>query len=74
MVDISCDGEHTQKILYKYAGSRPSGVGVDKAHPQPLEYEVKARDSIHGVLTQNIRINGTGECYDLFVRLRWVCE
>ena len=71
LVDISCDGKHTEKILYRYAGSRPFGVRVDTAYPQPLEYV--ARDSIHGELTQNIRINGAGKCFDLFVRLRWVC-
>ena len=68
LVDISCDGEHTEKILYTYVGRQPYGKGM--AQPQTLEYEVDARETISGSLTQNIRINGNGKCYDLFVRLR----
>ena len=36
--------------------------------PQSLEYE--ARDTIDGVLAQNIRINGTGPCFHLVIRMR----
>ena len=68
LVDISCDGEHTEKILYRYVGRNPYGEGM--AHHQTLEYEVDARETIYGSLTQNIRINGNGKCFDLFVRLR----
>ena len=68
LVDISCDGEHTEKILYTYVGRQPYGQGM--AQPQTLEYELDARETISGSLTQNIRINGNGKCFDLFVRLR----
>ena len=65
LVHISCNGDHTDKILYHYSTrNKEKGMGI----PQSLEYE--ARDTIDGVLAQNIRINGTGPCFHLVIRMR----
>ena len=74
-VQISCDGSYTKKIVYTYSGKRPSTHVINS---QPLHYEVEAQHTIHGVLTQNIRIDGTGGggCFELFIRFRsvyWSC-
>jgi hypothetical protein len=65
LVDISCTGGHTEKIVYRYSGKNPANV---KANSQPLQYD--AQDTIYGALTQNIKIDGNGDCYDLVIRLR----
>ena len=67
-VDISCDGDHMDKILYNYSSRNPY---TENPRHQSLEYE--ARDTIDGALTQNIRINGTGSCYDLVISMRCAC-
>ena len=66
-VDITCHGDHVDKILYNYSSRNPY---TENPIHQSLEYE--ARDTIDGVLTQNIRINGTGTCFNLVIRMRCV--
>ena len=65
-VDISCSGDDTDKIIYKYDHDKPDG-GVSRL--QPLEYS--EQESIYGNLSHNIRITGNGDCYDLVIRLRY---
>ena len=66
-VDITCDGDNTDKIIYNYDQDKP-GIG-GKSRLQTLEYS--AEESIYGNLSQNIRISGNGDCYDLVIRLRY---
>ena len=65
-VDITCSGNVTDKIIYKYDHDKPDG-GVSRL--QPLEYS--EQESIYGNLSHNIRITGNGDCYDLVIRLRY---
>ena len=58
LVDISCVNGHTENFVYRH---KPDGL-------RPLLYE--AEGSIYGKLAQNIKINGTGDCYDFFIRFR----
>ena len=66
-VDITCTGKVTEKIIYTYAHDKPDRGG--RSRLQALEYS--AQESIHGNLSQNIRIAGHGDCYDLVIRLRY---
>ena len=66
LVDISCVDGLTAKVVYRYPVDRPPNNGT--VYVQPLQYE--AKDSIYGDLAQNIKIDGTGDCYDLFIRFR----
>ena len=67
-VDITCDGNHTEKFTYNYDHDKP-GRG-EHLRPQPLEYS--AQESIYGNLSHNIRITGNGDCYDLVLKLRYI--
>ena len=62
-IDISCVDGHTDKVVYRYPDTRP-------ATRQPLQY--KAQESVYGDLEQNMKIDGTGDCYDMFIRFRCV--
>ena len=61
LIDISCVDGHTDKVVYRYPHS-------DKQKLEPLQYV--ARDLVYGDLEQNMKIDGTGDCYELFVRFR----
>ena len=65
-VDITCTGDVTDKIIYNYDQDKP-GRG-ETPRLQALEYS--AQENIFGNLSQNIRITGNGDCYDLVIRLR----
>ena len=66
-VDITCTGDVTDKIIYTYDHDKP-GRG-EKSRLQALEYS--AQENTFGNLSQNIRITGNGDCYDLVIRLRY---
>ena len=66
-VDITCNGDVTNKIIYKYDQNRPGGGETSRL--QALEYS--AQENIQGILSQNIKITGDGDCYDLVIRLRY---
>ena len=66
-VDITCNGDVTDKIIYNYDQNKPERY--EPSRVQPLEYS--AQENIHGHLSHNIRITGDGDCYDLVIRLRY---
>ena len=61
LVEISCDGNSTGKLVYRFMNNK---FGLY----EPLQYE--AKNSIYGALEQNIKINGTGDCFGLYIRFR----
>ena len=66
LLDISCVDGHTDKVVYRYPVEKSANNG--KPRLQPLEYD--AQESIYGDLVQNMKIEGTGDCYELFIRFR----
>ena len=60
MVEISCENGHTDKVVYKTESVQ--------LRYRPLQYE--AQGSIYGKLAQNVKIDGAGDCYELFMRFR----
>ena len=69
LLNISCvNDDITGKVVYKYIYAYNDG-GIYK---QPLDYE--ARELIYGDLAQNLKIDGTGDCYDVFITFRLICE